>query len=106
MDFDDDGRVYLEDVLSAGEECYEAAAEVVAGPASALAPTLQRVAALLHKNKVGSGEGDQRPWGGGPAPQGPCSVHNNEGTTYHLSISHLLTPPPPCSPASSPGHPL
>ena len=61
MDFDDDGRVYLEDVLSAGEECYEAAAEVAAGPASALAPTLQRVAALLHKNKVGVGAASYSP---------------------------------------------
>jgi hypothetical protein len=41
MDFDDDGRIYLEDVLSAGEECYEAAAEVAAGASSALVPCLQ-----------------------------------------------------------------
>lgn len=41
MDFDDDGRIYLEDVQVSGEECFEAAAEVSAGPSSELVPALQ-----------------------------------------------------------------
>ena len=54
MDFDDDGLVYLEDVIQGGEECFVTAAEVAAGPGSVLAPSLQKVAAQLHKNKVRS----------------------------------------------------
>jgi hypothetical protein len=52
MDFDDDGRVYLEDIEFAEEECYEAAGEHAAGPSSKLVHCLQRVAAVMHKNKV------------------------------------------------------
>ena len=52
MDFDDDGLVYLEDVIQGGEECFSTAAEVAAGPGSSLAPSLQKVAAQLHRNKV------------------------------------------------------
>ncbi|GAX83924.1 hypothetical protein CEUSTIGMA_g11348.t1 [Chlamydomonas eustigma] len=52
MDFDDDGRVYLEDVEFAEEECYEAAGEMAAGPSSKMVHCLQRVAAALHKNKA------------------------------------------------------
>ncbi|KAG1666007.1 hypothetical protein FOA52_010917 [Chlamydomonas sp. UWO 241] len=54
MDFDADGRIYLEDVELAGEECFEAAAEFKAGPGSELVPALQRVAAELHRDKHGA----------------------------------------------------
>ena len=56
-DFDGDGYIYLEDLQQAGEECFEVAAEMEAGPRSTLAKALTGVSALLHGRKVRRAKG-------------------------------------------------
>ncbi len=51
-DFDGDGYIFLEDLQQAGEECFEVAAELEAGPRSALVQALTAISALLHGRKV------------------------------------------------------